>query len=58
MNKKFGFQDFIDMIFSTTTTRVSWKVLYKSKLLLLLSVIIFSSKFYMGETKCWNLIYP
>lgn len=43
MNKKFGFQDFIDMIFSTTTTRVSWKALYKSKLLLLLSVIIFSS---------------
>lgn len=44
MNKKFGFQDFIDMIFSTATTRVSWKALYKSKLiLLLLTVIIFSS---------------
>lgn len=45
MNKKFGFQYFIDMIFSTTTTtRVSWKALYKSKLkLLLLTVIIFSS---------------
>lgn len=35
MNKKFGFQYFIDMIFSTTTTRVSWKALYRSKFIII-----------------------